>query len=260
MDDDTFPAKEWLKVSIKIFKKDDLIGCVCGPAVTPNSDSIKQKASGLIYSSILVAGNHAFRYIPKKQREVFDFPSCNFLIKKSLFEQVGGFDKPFWPGEDTFLCLKILETGKKIIYDPKVLVYHHRRTLFKEHLIQIENYAFHRGYFVKKYPKTSLRLEYFIPSFFILGLFAGAFLGLFFTWPRILYLGVFNIYLLFIIVNSILSVLNQKEPFSTRIKLLFFIIPGIVLTHLTYGLYFIKGLFARKMLEECIQSLPKAAG
>ncbi|MFH1504781.1 MAG: glycosyltransferase [Candidatus Omnitrophota bacterium] len=251
LDDDAYPAKEWLKEAIKIFEEDENIGCVCGPAITPQSDSLRQKASGLTYSSLFVSGNHSFRYIPKSRRGVFDFPSCNFLIRKELFEKIGGFDKPYWPGEDTFLCLKVLETGKKMVYDPKVLVYHHhRRALFKKHLGQIKNYALHRGYFAKKYPETSFKIEYFIPSVFTSGVIAGGILSLFSSLIRALYLFLLFLYFIAIDLNSYLLSWKEKESFLNKIKLKFLTISGISLTHIIYGTYFIKGLFASKMPEE----------
>lgn len=250
LDDDAYPDKDWLKQASEIFKEDDGIGCVCGPAVTALSDSIRQKASGLVYSSFLVSANHVFRYLPQKRREVFDFPSCNFLIRKKLFKQIGGFDKPFWPGEDTFLCYKMLATGKRMIYSPEVLVYHHRRPLFIKHLKQIRNYAFHRGYFVKKYPKTSLRPEYFIPSAFVSWLIIGKVFSLFFTFIRMVYYSLSGIYLLSIGINTLFFAFKNRKTLYEKIKLSGLVFSGIILTHLVYGLYFLKGLFAKKMPEE----------
>ena len=250
LDDDAYPAKEWLAVAAEIFDEGDSIGCVCGPAVTPFSDNIRQKASGLVYSSHLVSGNHVFRYIPGKRREVLDFPSCNFFIRKKLFERIGGFNKPFWPGEDTFLCLKVLETKKKMIYDPKVLVSHHRRSLFKGHLRQIKSYALHRGYFAKRYPKNSLKPEYFIPSIFTLGLLAGAVLSLTFSAFASFYFILLAIYVIIIIGSSCFLALKEDKFPLTRIQLSLLVISGIILTHLAYGLFFLRGLFAKKMLEE----------
>lgn len=250
LDDDTYPTKDWLKEAILIFKESDNIGCVCGPAITPSNDSILQKGSGLVYSSSLVSGNHVFRYIPKERREVFDFPSCNFLIRKDLFSQVGGFDKLFWPGEDTFLCLKVLEAEKRMIYSPRVLVYHHRRNLFKGHLNQIKSYALHRGYFAKKYPKTSLRFEYFIPSLFVIVLLTGGIASLSSSLAEGIYSLILTMYLVFILASSLSLVFGAKENHVNRIKLLFLTVSGIFLTHITYGIYFIKGLLAKKMSEE----------
>jgi len=66
----------------------------------------------------------------------------------------------------------------KIIYDPEVLVWHHRRELFWPHLKQIGNYALHRGKFAKEFPETSLRLSYFVPTIFLVFLIAGTLLSL----------------------------------------------------------------------------------
>ncbi|MBU1122419.1 MAG: glycosyltransferase [Candidatus Omnitrophica bacterium] len=252
LDDDAYPVKDWLAEAVNIFESDENIACVCGPAVTPPQDSLSQKASGLVYSSRLVSGNHRFRYVPEGRKEVFDFPSCNLLIRKEVFDDIGGFDKPFWPGEDTFLCLKVLETGKKMIYDPKVLVYHHRRTLFEKHLIQIKNYAYHRGYFAKKYPKTSFRPEYFLPSLFSAGVLGGGVLGVFFPAFKMLYLTVIGFYLGSVGINTALLAFKEKHGIINKIRLFFLVSAGIIMTHLTYGVYFIRGLLADKMPEEAV--------
>ena len=250
LDDDAYPNKNWLKEAVNIFKESDSFGCVCGPAITPLNDSILQKGSGLVYASPLVSGNHNIRYISGSRKEVFDFPSCNFLIRKELFNQVGGFDKYFWPGEDTFLCLKILEAGKKMIYSPRVLVYHHRRNLFKGHLKQIKSYGLHRGYFAKKYPKTSLCFEYFTPSVFVIILLTGGIASLSSSLASGIYSLILTMYFILIIASSLSLVFAARESRINRIKLLFLTVPGIFLTHVIYGIYFIKGLFTEKMSEE----------
>ena len=155
LDDDAYPEKNWLNNSIGHFNNRD-ISAVCGPAITPESDNLIQKLSGEIYSSFIACGNTTFRYKQaNKIFEVDDFPSVNFLIRGNDFKNIGGFNSTYWPGEDTKLCLDIINSGKKIIYDPNILVFHHRRKPFKKHLIQVFNYACHRGYFVKKYPITA---------------------------------------------------------------------------------------------------------
>lgn len=234
LDDDAYPDRDWLKNALKYFDKED-IGAVCGPAVTPESDSLREKASGYVYASFLVSGPHNRRYTPKNTCQVDDYPSCNFLVRKSIFEQVGGFDTTFWPGEDTIFCLKITkDLGKKIIYDPQVLVYHHRRPLFIPHLKQIKSYALHRGYFVKRFPATSFRIAYFIPSIFVLYLIGGAIILIFNPVVRIFYFVIIAIYLVLVAFASL--------------HILVFL--GIILTHLTYGVCFLKGLFSRRLRDE----------
>jgi len=233
IDADAFPKKDWLKNASKYFK-DDNVGAVCGPGITPDSDNSLQKASGEVYSSFLGGGKFTYRYKPYKEIEVDDFPSMNLLVRKSVFKEIGGFKTNFWPGEDTILCLNITKKlGKKIIYAPDVVVYHHRRPLFLPHLLQVYSYASHRGYFVKKYPQTSLRPIFFIPSLFDIGLITGFILSFYNTILRNLYLLILILYFLMIIFTT----LNIKN-----LKMKLYVILGIFLTHIVYGLGFIRGL------------------
>lgn len=240
LDDDAYPAKDWLTKALRHFE-DQEIAAVGGPGVTPESDTLKQKASGLVYSSWLMSGQYTYRYIPKKKRFVDDLPSCNFLIRKSAIQELGGFKVKFWPGEDTFLCLKIIkDLKKKIIYDPGVLVYHRRRSLFKGHLKQITNYAAHRGYFVKRFPQTSLKFVYFLPSIFVFGLFIGLLLSFLSPSFKLIYISAITAYLALVFISSI----------ANDFRLTFFVFWGIIISHLIYGLYFIKGLLSPKLKEE----------
>ncbi len=240
IDDDAYPAENWLK-NAAVYFNDKNVAAVGGPAVTPSGDNLWQEASGLVYSSVLVSAKFCYRYLPKTKIEVEDYPTCNLLVRKSVMQQLGGFNTSFWPGEDTKLCLDITKKlGKKIIYAPDVLAYHHRRPLFIPHLKQIASYALHRGYFVKRYPETSLKPAYFIPSVFLLGIIAGAVLaGIFEPFRQIYALGL----VLYLLITAIFS-------FNRKIALSALIFPGIILTHLTYGLFFIKGLLSTKLKEE----------
>src|SRR3989338_3792152 len=49
IDDDAYPKNDWLKNAINNFA-DPLVAAVGGPAVTPENDDVKQKASGMVYS------------------------------------------------------------------------------------------------------------------------------------------------------------------------------------------------------------------
>ncbi|MDP2939751.1 MAG: glycosyltransferase [Candidatus Omnitrophota bacterium] len=244
IDDDAYPLRDWLNYAISSFQEQGIgaegIGAVCGPAITPTSDSLRQKASGLVYSSFLVSFFQNYRYAPKKKRLVEDYPSCNFFVRKDIFDSAGGFNTLFWPGEDTFLCLKIISTGSKILYDPKVLVYHHRRPLFKKHLIQVKNYAIHRGYFAKRFPQTSFKFSYFVPSIFLGFIVLGGLVALPFFGLGILYFLVLWLYLFLVFICS----------FSKDLRMVFLKFFGIIFTHLTYGFFFIVGLFSKKMKEE----------
>ena len=241
LDDDTFPEPDWLRNAVKYFE-DERVAAVGGPAVTPKSDGLMQRASGLVYSSFLGGGNLAYRYVPQALREVDDYPTCNLLVRRSVLEELGGFDTIFWPGEDTKLCLEIVrDLGKKIIYAPDVLVYHHRRSLFRPHLRQIRSYALHRGYFVKRFPATSLRLTYFLFTFLVFGIVAGLVLSVLYPPFAVVYGIGLGVYVAAVLLDGLVSGGLKMAPLVAL---------GTVLTHLTYGVWFVIGLISRRLKDE----------
>jgi len=241
LDDDAYPAKDWLAQAVKNFN-DPLVAAVAGPAITPSEEGLREEASGLVYESFAFSGHFRYRYRKGKRQLVDDYPSCNLLVRKQIFDQLGGFKTKFWPGEDTILCLEITKRLKKdIVYDPEVLVFHHRRPLVAGHLKQIRNYALHRGYFAKRFPETSLRWQYFVPSVFILWLLVGALSCFFNAVFSMVYLSVLAFYVVFIFFNAL-----RKNS----LKLTGLVFSGIILSHLCYGIYFIRGLLSPQLMEE----------
>jgi len=237
LDDDAYPKEDWLKKVVRNFS-DPEVAAVGGPAVTPPDDNCWQKLSGSVFASRFVSGGYNYRYVPKTFQEVDDFPSCNLAVRKSDFERVGGFDTRYWPGEDTILCRKIRkDLGKKIVYDPDASVYHHRRELFVPHLRQVKNYALHRGLFAREFPETSRKPAYFIPSLFVF--FVGFATAVAFLLPgtRSLLAALAGVYILAVCSSFILS-------FS--LKGIFLGLLGTFATHLTYGVFFMKGLFSSR--------------
>ena len=236
LDDDAYPEKGWLSKAVLHFGYSE-VAAVGGPAITPENDSFWQKVSGAVFLSKISGGNPA-RYWPiGGVKQIDDWPSVNFLVRKSDFAAVGGFNCAFWPGEDTKLCLDLTKANKKIIYDPEVLVYHHRRAGLKKHLKQVGGYGLHRGYFAKKYPENSRKLKYFLPSIFLISIVAGWLLGLYFFWARLLFVLLWLIYGLALLVAFF--DINQKIK---NIKVSLATLPYILLTHLVYGYKFLQGL------------------
>ncbi|MCK5659670.1 MAG: glycosyltransferase [Alphaproteobacteria bacterium] len=237
LDDDAYPEPDWLKNAVGHFEKEE-VAAVGGPSVTPPESTFASVVSGIALSCAVVSGPYTYRYVPGKEMEVKDYPSCNFIVRRDVFEKLGGFDTTFWPGEDTKLCLQIThELKKKIIYDPEVLVYHHRRPLFIPHLKQVWSYALHRGYFVKKFSETSLKLSYFLPSLLFLSLVIGVPLSFASPIVRGAFLSGLSLYLVLTFASSIHS----------DGRLIPLICLGILSTHLTYGVGFLRGLAMRRL-------------
>jgi cellulose synthase/poly-beta-1,6-N-acetylglucosamine synthase-like glycosyltransferase len=166
IDDDAYPNQDWIKNSIKYFGDPDVVA-VGGPGVTPPNDNFMQKAGGLIYELPIGSGKISFRYASaKKKTKVDELPGYNLFVRTSFLREIGGINVKYRSGEDSILSNRIVKLGKKFTYADDVVVYHHRRPLFRSHLKQVSTYALHRGYFAKKYPETSAKLSYLLPSLY----------------------------------------------------------------------------------------------
>ncbi|MBN1245716.1 glycosyltransferase [Candidatus Bathyarchaeota archaeon] len=232
IDNDAYPRSDWLKNALKHLEN-PTVGGVGGPGLTPETDSLPQKAGGYVLSSFMV-GTLSSRYKTKQSFESDDIHSCNFVTQKSVIEEAGGWNEKYWPGEDTLMCLAIKHLGKKLVEEPDMVVYHHRRALFRAHLKQVSRFGEHRGFFVKKFPENSLKATYFLPSLLVLSFSAGALLSFLFSFfVNILALGIVT----YLILSLFAAALQVKSA-----KMVFIVWLGIIVTHIVYGLSFLSGL------------------
>ncbi|MBS3088197.1 glycosyltransferase [Candidatus Pacearchaeota archaeon] len=230
IDDDAYPEKDWLENAVKEFEDEKVVG-VGGPGLVPRGASFFQKVSNEVYK--LSSPKTGIRYGKGKRKIVEDWLTCNLFVRRKDFLDVGGFNSKYWGGEDTQVCYELTKNGKKIIYNPGVVVYHHPRKNLKAHLRQTLFWAMWRGFLVRCYPKDSTRLTFFAPSLLVLWLFFGGFLSLISKNFGYLYLGVFILYFIFLFAVGIRT---------KSLKLFFPVIFVMVLTQLIYGVGFLKGI------------------
>lgn len=242
IDDDAFADEHWLEYAVRYFSEPG-IGAVGGPGVTPAGDPFYSQMGGRVYDNPLVSGGYRYRYkAGGVRRDVDDYPSCNLLVRKDLLDRIGGYRVDFWPGEDTLLCKDIIDAGKRIVYDPWVVVHHHRRPLFMPHLRQLGRYAFHRGYFCKRYPSNSLRFSYFVPSAFFVYLLTAAAYDIFAAFAHCPDVAT-------VLVNAPLvlyAAMVLLSSFSFNPAAWMVTAAGVALSHLVYGMRFLQGLAARR--------------
>lgn len=241
LDDDSYPHKNYLKNSFNLIKKHPNYAAFCGPCLTPSKDNDQQTASGLLWSSWLGSGGAGiYRNSIQKPRFVDDYPTVNLIVKKDDFNSVGGFDTSYWPGEDTILCLNLTKNlHKKIYYHPSLIVYHHRRSVIIPHLQQITRYAIQRGFFVKKFPQTSFKLGYFLPTLFTIYL------------PIIFILNIFKFnYLLnlplYLYISILITTFIKFLFDGNKIKVSLLATITTPITHIYYGILFLHGLFKKE--------------
>jgi len=237
IDSDAYPREDWLRSAVKYFK-DPQVAAVGGPGLTPKGENSMQKASGHVLSSFMV-GDLSSRYKAQRSFESEDIHSCNFIVRRAVLGEVGGWNEKYWPGEDTLICLAIRKLGKKLIEASDVVVYHHRRPLLLAHLKQVSRFGLHRGFFAKRFPENSLRLTYFFPSLLLLSFLAFAFASLFNSFFLNLLLVASFTYLGASLIAAVLEVRGTRLLFSVWL--------GIVATHAVYGVSFLVGLMKRDL-------------
>lgn len=231
IDDDAHPAPDWLEKAVSLFSAKKIVA-VCGPGILPTKTNVWEKIFDEILKTWIGSGGYAYRFIPQKKRYVDDYPSMNLFVLKKEFLAVGGFNNDYWPGEDSKLCEDLVYKRRgRILYSPKVITYHHRRNNLLGFLHQHANYGFHRGAFFAHGDRNSRRLSYLIPTFFVFYL-----VSLIFNLSSLIFYLPLLMYLLLGAILILRSYFNTKSIF---VALLTF--PILFLTHLTYGILFVKG-------------------
>lgn len=136
LDSDSYPSRFWLKNALDYLKMD--FAGVCGPGILPEESSFLQKATDLLLRFL----PYSYRVAQRDQRIVVEFPTFNLIVRN---ENLPKF-KDYLTGEDSLFCR---ELKGQILYDPKILVYHHRRPLFKPYWKQVSTYGRHRGHLIR---------------------------------------------------------------------------------------------------------------
>jgi len=233
IDADAYPTQDWLEKADQHFN-DPQVAAVGGPNLTPDEDTEMQKAAGFILAFPLGGGTPK-RFSPAPLHECDELQSVNMLIRKSVLEEIGGFDSGLWPGEDAKLSYQIKKMKMKMIYSPEIIVYHHRRPLFRQFLKQLWNYGITKPLAIKRH-MSFRHLFYVIPTLFLLGLITGPILFQWLPSLRIVYFSILGFYVAGLLWST-------RRPPTVKMKAATF--TGIFLMHITYGFAFLIGLFRK---------------
>jgi len=127
LNNDTMVTKGWLPPSLELIRRED-VGAV-GPKLVYH-DRTLQEAGGIIWND--GAGWNYGRgddYDKPEYSYVREVDYCSgacLLVKRELFEKLGGFDERFKPAycEDADLCFSLRNLGYKVMYQPMSVVVH----------------------------------------------------------------------------------------------------------------------------------------
>ncbi len=126
VDDDAYAHPGWLENLVLPYGKLD-VGAVGGRALNnqPGEESTGVTEIGRLRSDGTLTGN--FAADPGMAIETDHIIGCNMSFRRILLQAMGGFNADY-PGtevrEETDLCLRIRETGMKIVFQPTAIVTH----------------------------------------------------------------------------------------------------------------------------------------
>ena len=128
LNNDTTVTKGWLAPLLKLFENAD-VGIVGPKLLFPNGKLqeaggiIWDDASGWNYGRADDPSRPQYNYV----RETDYVSGAALMIRRSLWQELGGFDEAFVPAyyEDTDLCFAVRAAGYKVVYQPASTVVHY---------------------------------------------------------------------------------------------------------------------------------------
>lgn len=154
-DSDCVPEKNWLQEMVAPFKNKEVIGV---------QGAYKSRQKSIVAKFAQMEIEERYERM-KKSKEIDWIGSYSAGYRKKDFLDVNGFDESFpkASGEDPELSYKLSKMGKKLVFNPKAIVYHyHPDTIFKYLKVKFER-AFYRVNLYSKHSDKIVKDSYTTP-------------------------------------------------------------------------------------------------
>lgn len=133
-DDDCIVEKDWLHWIALQFDGKPETGCAGGPNVPPEPETRVQ--------SCIIPAPGGPSHVLLTDTTAEHLPGCNLAVRKSVFEEVGGFNPIFRSaGDDVDFCWRVMDAGHQLSFHPAAFVWHYRRFTIRAYLRQQFGYG-----------------------------------------------------------------------------------------------------------------------
>lgn len=128
LNNDTQVQKGWLEALVNLMETDNTVGLAGSKFVYPTG--LVQEAGGIVWkdASVLQFGNgrQPGEEELNRKRETDYISGASVIIRKELWDAIGGFDEQFAPAyyEDVDLAFQVRERGYRVVYQPESEVVH----------------------------------------------------------------------------------------------------------------------------------------
>jgi succinoglycan biosynthesis protein ExoA len=207
----------------------DMVG---GPARAFGITSVG-KAVALATSCPFGVGGARFHYTESEEDVDTVFMG---LCWRNLYAEIGGFDEELVRDQDDELSYRILSMGGRIVCNPAIRSWYYNRSTLRSLWRQYFQYGLWKVRVMQKHSRQ-MRPRHFVPSAFMLGLFAcwiSASVGGSWVYLWIVYLGVY------FLTNLSASFWALRK--HQNLKLLPVISLSFLILHVSYGCGFLIGL------------------
>ncbi len=238
-DADCIVPEDWLsnyeKAYLEYASRNNRIAGVGSGNRAPDN-TLFYKSLSVMLNSFLGSRGSTQGKIYKTPRIVNHIPCVNVMYKKDAIKKIGGFNKKFGNiGEDQDLTYRLNNEGFKLYYIPDNVVVHKMRSNIIKWAKNMFTYGKGRIWLIKNHP-SMLSSLFLAPISLVLLLISPLF------YSKLLY--IILLYLGIIFTDSIWESLKQKKIYLFwYVFLLFFV------THLSYGLGEIYGIFKKQGLK-----------
>ena len=163
--------------------------------------NLMQKAISYSMTSVFTTGGIRGN---KKAVTKFQPRSFNMGVRKSAFEQVGGFSE-MRIGEDPELSMRLWEHGYTTAFFDDIGVYHKRRVDFGKFSKQVYQFGCARPILNQRHPKY-VKISFAFPSLFFIGYFLG--IIAYFAFQQGLILGFYGLYTFVVFFHALYKTRN----------------------------------------------------
>jgi len=236
-----FIRNDFISKNIEYLKKTDA-DCV-GGIIKSIGENYWSKVISFIMSSPFGVGDARFRY---SDREGYADTVAFGAYRREIFQKIGLFDENFRYGQDAELNFRLIKSGGKIFFTPRIESYYYVRSSLSELWCQYFRYGYSKAELFRKH-ETLASARSIVPTIFLLALFFSGVLGLFLKPFSFLFFGVCLSYLFLNIIFSF------QISFKNGFKYFFPVMITFPVLHFSYGLGFLKGIFDFLILKKKIE-------
>jgi len=206
--------------------------------IKPGADSQSARAIAVAVAHPFGIGDAQYRLQVPEARLVDTVPFGSF--KKSLWMELGGFNEELLANEDYDFNYRVRKRGGQVLLDPTEHCDYYARATLQDLAAQYARYGHWKAQMVKLQP-LSIRARHLVAPAFVTSLLGFGLLSIWSAHARVALLAVLGTYFLCSGFVAVSLAVRAHE-----LKLIPFIVASFFCIHVTWGLSFLKGLFAHR--------------